>query len=426
MTTLRLPSLSEVRDALGRREPQLALTFATKWLAERPGDPEVLECYLECVHAVPSAKERVAALEAALEQFAAHPRLLEAYGQALHTCGESNAALQTLRSAADAFPEDAALTARTALQELLCNEEPQALGRLEAKPDLLEHSPEICAIWGAAEAVNGRLDKAHPLLKSAWAMGDRSPTTAVLLGSLSSGDGQLTLPTGQTHTSTDADAWLLLGKALAAQSRHDEALVAYRNGVETGLISPYALLAESTSLEQAGRYEDAEKAVRAALRQDGELTIGWLQYGALRLGAADLDTASACFAKALELQDDHPLAAAGAALCLVQRGEFMAATALLAPQAERALPEPMVAVSWGWLCRILDHTSAALPIFEKCLSRELRSDEAELLYRGLSRTYRVLGEAELAGECEALSDALAEDRLAGSQLLHGLLRSTFT
>ena len=114
-------------------------------------------------------------------------------------------------------------------------------------------------------------------------------------------------PTAERVAEVPADAagWLALGHAQAAQGRHAEAVVAFRNGArlqpdDAALLTDYAFSAAVTSRRSS--VDDPQRLVERALQIDPNSTKALALAGSLALDRNDYDAATQYWERLAQLE----------------------------------------------------------------------------------------------------------------------------
>ncbi len=164
-------------------------------------------------------------------------------------------------------------------------------------------------------------------------------------------------------------SWFLAGAALMALDRAPDAVDALRQAVALRSTDAQAHLLLGQALARAGVRAEPERCYREAARLAPTDPQPRIHLGLTLLHDGQLEAAGKSFAAALRLAPDHPGAVGGAALLLDRRGEHVAAAALLERHiAAGGALDITATLAHARLCTKLGRPTDALVHLDKAIS----------------------------------------------------------
>jgi tetratricopeptide (TPR) repeat protein len=125
---------------------------------------------------------------------------------------------------------------------------------------------------------------------------------------------------------SDLSGWVLLGAALQQQHRWPEAETAFLRAVDLDPGDARALLNHANLMASLGRFADALRGYRRAVRAEPGFCLGWIALGRSRENAGHREEAQDCYRNALACSTDVAQAATIATFCESRRWLAAAAT----------------------------------------------------------------------------------------------------
>ena len=218
----------------------------------------------------------------------------------------------------------------------------------------------------AREAGAARSDWVEPWGRSLLASGQAAKVLAQLE------------PQEEDSPELKAAIFELRARALAAESRFDEAAEALDRALKIQPDRASAMLVKARLALQAGRRDEAQSLVERAVQADPSLAEGWIFRAQLAQEAGDLKGAAKYFQEALRVEPENPLALAGLAQSQLLLGKTEKAAKTVAKLRERWPDGYLVNFLRGWVALAQNHLDEA----EESLTRALNQapDHAPSLF----------------------------------------------